>query len=503
MSLIDISHVTFGYEGRGETVLEDVSIQLDTSWRTGLIGRNGRGKTTLLRLLMGEYPHQGTISAPVPFAYFPGPAADPEASAETCARAENRELERWELERELNLLEVGEEVLDRPFRTLSGGEQTKVMLAAMFAGGERFLLLDEPTNHLDQQSRALVGRFLKRKKGFLLVSHDRDLLDACTDHTISMERTGVRVYRGSFSIWEENKQRQEALEEAQRERLNGEIKRLQSAAQQTAHWSDQVEASKKGSRNSGLRPDRGFLGHKAAKMMKRSKQIEDRRQTAVEEKAKLLRNVETAEDLKLRFTPASGKLLDLLDVAPVYNERPVCRPVRLELNAGERAALTGGNGCGKTSLLRLICGEPINHTGSLWKKSGLTISYLPQDTSFLRGTLEDFIRESEIDGSLFRAILRKLGFERAQFEGDLKGFSGGQKKKVVLARSLCQPAQLYLWDEPLNFIDVLSRMQIEQLLLRSSPTLLFVEHDQAFCRAVATKSISLLRDGSSGPESQP
>ena len=123
--------------------------------------------------------------------------------------------------------------------------------------------------------------------------------------------------------------------------------------------------------------------------------------------------------------------------------------------------------------------------------AGLILSYVPQDTSHLAGTLSDFAGKFHLDESLFKAILRKLDFERVQFEKNIENFSGGQKKKVLIARSLCEKAHLYIWDEPLNFIDVYSRMQIEELIQEFAPTMLLVEHDAAFRETVATRIISL------------
>lgn len=133
----------------------------------------------------------------------------------------------------------------------------------------------------------------------------------------------------------------------------------------------------------------------------------------------------------------------------------------------------------------------IPHTGELKISSGLQISYVSQDTSNLKGDLSDFASEHDIDESLFKAILRKLDFQRVQFEKDISSFSSGQKKKVLIAKSLCEKSRLMIWDEPLNFIDVISRMQIENLLLKYKPTILFVEHDRAFCENIATKAVIL------------
>jgi lincosamide and streptogramin A transport system ATP-binding/permease protein len=116
---------------------------------------------------------------------------------------------------------------------------------------------------------------------------------------------------------------------------------------------------------------------------------------------------------------------------------------------------------------------------------------VPQDASFLAGDLDSYAVEHGIDITLFRAILRKLDFARVQFEKDMRDYSAGQKKKVLLARSLCEQAHLYVWDEPLNYIDVLSRVQIEELIQAYHPTMVFVEHDRAFCENVATKVLKL------------
>lgn len=251
-------------------------------------------------------------------------------------------------------------------------------------------------------------------------------------------------------------------------------------------WSDRVEASKKGA------ADKGYVGHKAAKMMKRSKAIEARQLQAIEQKSGLLKNIETAENLKLTTLMYHAEtLVTLSDVSVCYDENAICEPVSFTIRQGDRVVLDGRNGSGKSSLLKLIIGEPIEHTGTIQLASGLIISYVPQDTSHLQGSLSAFAEENHIDESLFKAILRKMDFERVQFEKDIQDFSGGQKKKVLIAKSLCEQAHLYIWDEPLNFIDVYSRMQIEQLIKEFSPTMIFVEHDKAFRETIATKTFRL------------
>ena len=488
MSLIQVSDLTFAYEGRYDNIFDHASFQLDTNWRLGFTGRNGRGKTTFLNLLLGKFPYQGSISASVAFSYFPYTVPDESQLAMAVVEEICPECQYWQLNREMNLLELPEEVLWRPYSTLSNGERTKLQLAVLFLKENNFLLIDEPTNHLDIRGRELVSRYLNSKKGFILVSHDRSFLDGCVDHILSINKANIEVCRGNFSTWWENKSRQDAFEQAENEKLKKEISRLEETARQKATWSDRVEATKIGSHAF----DRGYIGHKAEKMMARSKAIEARQRSAIEEKSKLLKNIERSDTLKIFQTPYHTKRLALFqEVTIQYGETPVCENISFAIEAGDRIALRGPNGSGKSSLIKLLCGEEIPYSGTVRVGSGLSVSLVAQDTSRLRGKLSELAQHSGIDESLFLAMLAKLDVPKSQMEKDMSSLSAGQKKKVLIARSLCEKAHLHIWDEPMNYIDVISRMQIENLLLEYTPTILFVEHDKAFCENVATKIIDL------------
>ena len=492
MSMIQIKNLTFGYPGSAENVFENLNLSLDTDWRLGLIGRNGRGKTTLLRLLCGEYDFSGSIRASVSFARFPPEISDPSISAQDFMHITCPEAEDWQIMRELSLLDVADDVLYRPYETLSGGEQTKLGLAALFLREDCFPLIDEPTDHLDAAGRAIVADYLRRKQGFLLVSHDRAFLDGCVDHILSINRSSVDLQAGNYSAWRQDFERREQFERAQEQKLRRDIAQLNESARRSAGWSDKLESTKRGERIGGLRPDTGYIGHKSAKLMRRAKAAEARRERAIEEKSALLRDVEESEALKLSpLTHHSQRLAELRDVCVRYGERAVCEGINLSILRGERVALDGANGCGKSSLIKLIAGEDIPHSGEISRASGLAISRVPQDTSRLRGSVFDLAEERGIDRTLYLAILRKLGFPRSQFEYDLSRFSQGQKKKALIAASLCERAHLYIWDEPLNYLDIDARLQIEALILQFQPTMLFVEHDRAFREAVATRVIHL------------
>jgi len=499
MSQINISNLTFCYDGSYDDVFTDVSFQIDTDWKLGFCGRNGRGKTTFLKLLMGQYEYRGEISASVAFEYFPFEVGDRERNTIDILSEISPDAQIWQIQKELSKLSVDEDVLYRPFSTMSNGEQTKVLLAGLFLRENSFLLIDEPTDHLDMEARQVVARYLKGKAGFILVSHDRAFLDECVDHVLSINKNNIEIIGGNFSAWWEQKRRQDAHELAENEKLGREIKRLESAARTSSKWADNVESSKMGKGAAALRKkghagmdSMAYHGEKSRRMQQRRKNLERRQQSAIEEKSSLLKNVESASELKVvTQSYHAARLLSADHVAVSYDGREVFRDLCFTLEQGDRLALTGGNGAGKSSVLKLLCGESIPHTGQVSIGSRLLISYVPQDASWLSGNLSAYCEENQVDETLCKSLLRKLDFSRVQFEKDMRGFSAGQKKKVLLAHSLSQRAHVYIWDEPLNYIDVLSRMQIEELILAYKPTLLFVEHDRAFCENIATKTVRL------------
>ena len=430
MSMIKIENLTFSYPSSSDNIFENVSCQIDTDWKLGFVGRNGRGKTTFLNLLQNKYEYSGKILSSVSFDYFPCPVTKKERLTEEILWDIAPLAEEWEF----------------------------------------------------------LKAYLKKKKGFLLVSHDRCFLDNCADHILSLNRTNIEIQSGNFSSWMENFKRQQDFETSQNERLKKDISHLRQAAQRTSAWSVRTETAKYG--NGPV--DRGYIGHKSAKMMKRAKTIEARQKQAIEEKSGLLKNAEYTENLKL-FPQKyhTDTLASFSHICICYDRKPVCGPLSFSVQQGDRLVLHGKNGSGKSSLLKLLTGISVPHTGTVTVGSGLQISYVPQDTSHLKGTLSDFAAQNQIEETLLKTLLRKMDFARTQFLKDMQDFSEGQKKKVLVAKSLCERAHLYVWDEPLNFIDIYSRMQIEELILEFAPTMIFVEHDRTFRQKIATKTIEI------------
>ncbi len=403
------------------------------------------------------------------------------------------DYELWKVIKNLHELNLSEECLYKPFSVLSNGEQTKLMLAVMFTKENNFLLIDEPTNHLDYHARKCVCEFLKKQRGFIVVSHDRKFIDSCVDHILSINKCNIEVQKGNFSSWWQNKQNQDEFELRQNEKLERDIEHLKIGMEKTKQWAYAVEKTKNGTRDSGVKVDKGYVSHKAAKMMQRSKAIEVRQTKAIEEKSKLLKNIEYDDELFFLNNDSSlkGELLSLKNVSVKYDNKAINKPISFNIESGQKVALFGKNGSGKTSLFKLILGDNICFDGSVYKHSKLKISYVSQSFNNLSGTLENYAIQNGVDKTMFFTLLIKFGLTRSQLEGDISNFSAGQKKKVMLAKSLCENADLYVWDEPLNYVDIISRMQIEKVLNNTNLTIIFVEHDMAFVENVANKIVEL------------
>lgn len=510
MSQIIVQDLTFSYEGSADNVFEDLTFVIDTDWKLGLIGRNGKGKTTLLNLLMGKYEYKGSITKSVRFDYFPYRMTESDMS-ETAADLMKKwkpHVEPWQVMIQMDQLKMDPECLQRPFFTLSFGERTRVMLAVLFADENEFLLIDEPTNHLDEKARKTVKEYLASKKGFILVSHDRDLLDGVCDHMLVLNRETIEVRAGDFSSWWEDKEKKDAFSRAENEKHMKQIGRLKKAADRNSRWADKSESSKIGfdpvKENDRSVSTRSYIGAKTKKMQARVKAFEQRIDREIEEKEGLLVDIESVVDLKI--TPLKYHkevLVDAYDLAIRYKSSDIAlfEGLRFSVKRGERVILSGPNGCGKSTILKAVLQKAgyrgladntdIKISGRLDTASAMTISYVSQDTSHLSGSLRDYAIKNGLDETLFLAVLRQLDLGREQFYKNVEDYSEGQKKKVLIAASLITPAHLYIWDEPLNYIDVFSRMQVEKLILEYEPTMLIVEHDVRFRQSVGTEHIEL------------
>lgn len=496
MTTIEIKNLTFGFDVQTTNLFEQTNLTIQSEWKLGLIGRNGRGKTTLLKLLMGEYTYSGKIEHQLNFTYFPQKVQD-KTQLTYYVLQELSDFEQWKIERELNLLQVDSDILWRPFHSLSGGEQTKVLLALLFVDDVNYPLIDEPTNHLDVMARQQVAAYLKAKKqGFIVVSHDRSFVDEVVDHVLSIEKSQLVLYQGDFSVYEEQKGLRDQFEQEQNVKLKKEIGRLKQTAAEKAEWSRGRERDKLGSPNkpgSGAIYDTGAIGARAARTMKRSKAIVKRMEDQATEKEKLLKDMEYIEPLSMNYQVTHRKkLLTVQELQLSYGERKLFSPLTFDINQGDRLAIQGPNGSGKSSVIQHLLGIFQGEvTGEVIQPQGVTISYVRQNYEDNRGTLQEFAEEHHLSYQELLNNLWKLGVERKVFQNRIEEMSMGQRKRVELAKSLATPAELFIWDEPLNYLDVFNHKQLEEVIQLVQPTMLIVEHDRTFLNKVATKIISL------------
>jgi lincosamide and streptogramin A transport system ATP-binding/permease protein len=535
VSSILIKHVDFNYDSPYKNIFTDLDLVLDTSWRTGLVGRNGQGKSTLLALLAGKLqPLAGRIEVSEQTIYFPGMANKAEltlhvikdavapfraweatmasllADGSCLAIAEYSVLQELfqasggyeidaNLAREFAELGLNHDLLERPFGSLSGGEQTRALMSCLFCVDGLFPLIDEPTNHLDAQGRWQVADYLAKKSGFLLVSHDRQFLDRSIDHVVSINKNDVQVNRGSYSSWKQHMAEIELAELRARENIKREVKHLKKVAQQRREGALSREVDKHTndpSKGGSAMLNTGRIGHTAAKQMKRALAAERRIDGKLETKATLLKNQEKDHVLKIQTSGQQRQaLLIANNISFAYNQTDdsplIFDNVSLTVNAGERIAISGANGCGKSTLLRVLAGDLAPIQGVVKKPNYVTVSRAYQHPLWQNGSLHQQLVEQSIDESRFRQTLGAFGLQGEVFDRPLETFSQGQLKKVDLARSMLTDADYLIWDEPMNYIDVFSREQIEVAILESLPTMIFVEHDQTFIDRVATTVIQL------------
>ena len=489
MSFIKINNLSFGYGDR--MLFENFNLNFDSTWKLGLISRNGRGKTTLLKMLNGQIAnYSGQIISPLKFCYCPLEIKNENLNIydiieESCT-------EPWMVIKEAELLGLDAGDFDRAYSTFSGGEKVKLQLAIAFAS-DYFVLLDEPSNHLDMKTKEKIKNYLSKKSGFILVSHDRYLIDEVCDHIISINKSSIDIIKGNYSTWNENFSKRIVEEQKNNDRLTRQITNLEKARQKTKSWAIDAEKEKfTGTDNaSGLRPDRGALGKKAAKIMKRSKSLEKRIDADIDAKKNLLKDIENSDELKLFPINLQGKILiEVKNLTKSFDKRKIFENLNFKLASCDRLAIVGDNGSGKTTLINILLEKDMNFNGSIYKKHNLKVSYLPQN-SHLSGSLEHYAIENDLDLSLLCMLIRKLDFKDIDIKSPLENLSEGEKRKVLLAGSLLTRAEVYIWDEPFNYIDINAREQIEKLILTYKPTLIFIEHDKKFIDKIATDVLNL------------
>lgn len=528
MSKILLSEMDFYYAEYFNPVFEQVNLVLDTDWRLGLTGRNGRGKTTFLKLLKGELePVKGMIVKDAAMEYYPyeyetkytvtmdvlkeiiGNLKSQEDAMESLlSRPTGANLDKYgeiqelyaeaggyqmegRIKKELHLMGLPEELLSREFAVLSGGERAKILMIALFLRPNTFILMDEPTNHLDIRGKQAIAAYLKQKSGFLAVSHDRQLLDEVADHILAINKTNIELEKGNYSSWRENTDKKEAYEFRTRTRLEKEIAALEKGAVVRRNWAGIAEKEK----NPYKTNNRGNSS-RAAKFMRQAKTAEQEAREDISRKKELLKNYETVPELgtfgqaqaSLTEPEGSRLLLEIDRLTFGHGDFLLFQNFSMRISEGERIWIKGANGVGKSTLLRLIGGEL--ESDSVKCEADVTRSVSYQEPLWQEGCAREKIKD-EAQWERFLMICACLDITEGMLKRPIQTYSSGEKKKADVARALSEENSLLLLDEPLNYMDVYFREQLEKAVLALHPTLVFVEHDERFGSRVATRAMNL------------
>ena len=516
--MIDVSvkNVIKAFE-EGNNILDGISFEINEGERVGLLGKNGAGKTTLFRIISGEMePDEGTVA--IPQSKRVGlisqiPVFNPAFTTEDVLRSafdrlaamkeKIEELEKtmetdhspeimrlydkmsydyqfmggydtdFEVNRVANGLEIPDSQRGQLFSTLSGGEQTRANLARLILENTDILLLDEPTNHLDMRATEWLEEYLAKFKGTVLViSHDRYFLDKVIGRTIEISAGKAEHYGGNYTFYvqEKNRRFEEKLKTYEKEQ--SEAKRLQESADRLYQW---------GTGNKNL--------------MKKSFAIEKRIE-------RLVKTDRPTKEKKIgaRFGEKEfrgDEVLVVKGAAKAFGDKTLFSDIELEVTGGERIALVGDNGTGKTTFIRMLVGEEPSDKGFSRIGPSVKTAYLPQTVSFAnpyRSILDTVVYEIECSPQTARNRLGAFKFSGEDVFKPVGELSGGEKSRLRLCMLMNDDINFLILDEPTNHLDIASREWMEDAIMDYDETLLFISHDRYFIDKFATR-VWELKDG--------
>ncbi|GAA6175152.1 ABC-F family ATP-binding cassette domain-containing protein [Sulfitobacter pacificus] len=479
LQLNDIS-LTFG----GDPVFEGLSLVVQPGDRVALVGRNGSGKSTLMKVMAGlvEADSGDVIAGPgVSVGYM---EQDPDLSGyETLGEFASATLEASEM---YKVERAGEGLKfdpDRPVATASGGERRRAALARLMAEEPELMLLDEPTNHLDIEAiRWLEDELKGTRTAFVIISHDRAFLRELTRATLWIDRGSVKRQEKGFGAFEAWRDQVWEEEDTQRHKLNRKIKA-------EARWAvEGISARRK--RNQG-----------------RVRALQDLRA----ERASQI-NRQGAAAMALEAGPKSGrKVMEAVNITKRFGDKTIVRDFSLKVQRGDRIALVGPNGVGKTTLLNMLIGKETPDQGEVTLGTNLALALFDQARAQLDGDMTlwesltgdpDMRVSGKADQVLVRGnpkhvvgYLKEFLFDEGQARAPVRSLSGGEKARLLLAKIMARESNLLVLDEPTNDLDVETLDLLQELLGQYDGTVILVSHDRDFLDRVAATTIAMEGDG--------
>ncbi len=458
----------------GDTVILDkLSGELPEGSCIAVVGANGAGKSTLLSLLAEELiPTSGSIdwigTKPTVTYFKQEQMVEGEVD---WGRSEMRIYRsKWQIPEQAE------------YSFASGGERMKMRLAAALSEGSELVLLDEPTNHLDRDSLDELVKIINNNEStYLIVSHDRHFIDRTADLIFELERGKLTVYEGNYSVYRAKKEKEREIQAAHYAQQQRKVARVGEQISLLVNWSAKAHAAKSG--------DKVYSRMKAKK---KDIQIRSKRKRLEAELEK--EEIEKPKDISAVEFNMKGKrkkghrVLELKDVRKSFRGRELFGDVSFTVQASERIALIGPNGCGKSTLFKMIMEEE-THDGNLWLTNGMTIGYMSQTVNDLPNnvTLADYFHvETFKEQGMIRIQLMNLGFDEKHWELSLDELSQGERVKVKLMQFILKETDVLVLDEPTNHLDLPSREELEKTLATFPGTLLFASHDLYFTERMAS-----------------
>ncbi|MCA0992330.1 ribosomal protection-like ABC-F family protein [Pseudalkalibacillus hwajinpoensis] len=452
-------------------LFQHVNIDIHQGERVGIVGPNGAGKTTLARMIVKEIePDEGTISCKGIVGYL-------KQSIDQEGMIENHRVDKdsFDFKREK---ELGVRSLNGEAENLSGGEKLKLALTKVWSTNPDLLILDEPTNHLDEKGVNWLIRELHSFQGAVLViSHDRYFLDETTSRILEVEGGKINDYQGNYSAYRIEKQNRYEEQLHHYSVQQREVKRIEEQLAGLTNWSE--KAHRESTKQNGYKE---YYRMKAKKMDRQVKSKQKRLEKELQKNK--LEQPDQEKEIRFQFQEnhSRGKrVLEAMDAGKCYEERWLFRKSSFYMKYGERIGIVGENGCGKTTLLRILLGLERPSEGEVWKSPSLKIGYLSQDVHDLPGdktplNVLNVVTKEEI--FQVKSILASMGMERVN--ATINQLSLGERTKLKLTRMLMNKYDLLILDEPTNHLDLPSREQLESTLQSFKGSLLIVSHDVYF-----------------------
>ncbi|WP_395319703.1 ribosomal protection-like ABC-F family protein [Fructilactobacillus frigidiflavus] len=491
MGEIKLSNVSYKYDNQDTPVFDKLNLILHDDWKLGIVGRNGKGKTTLLKLISGEIKGTGVVKCNANVQYFPYAVEENQTVLNIYQSLSQEPL--WKFTKELQSIGIHKTIINRTFSTLSGGEKTKVLLAILFLDENSFKLIDEPTNHLDEFGSESMINYLNQKTGFIVVSHNSFLLRKICDHVLAFEKNTIRLHRGTYDSYAKQKNIEADLIADANKKIDTKIKSLKSVSNHNKRWSMKKEATKinKTGDPNKKAGDKGKIGKNAAKLMKKSKLADKKLEKEINKQKTLKHETYAIDDLVIKANDNPIRTLINFSAFSLGYSGELFNPISLTIENGDVVGIIGENGAGKTSLLNQILGNFGGKTyGNLSVNQKLKISTIFQSYHHDEN-INEYIEKEDVDRTIFLNNLHKLGVARNDFNKKISEMSLGQQKRIELARSLAQRADLYLWDEPLNYLDLYNQKQLLKLIKENEITMIIIDHNRDFLATVCNKEIEL------------